>query len=81
MRLAQGGDDRVLPLRGEDRLEPELGDPLLTPALADRRLGACAAEERACPGRVPGAALVVADPPAPASNTASRTGSSASRGT
>ena len=31
MRVAQRGDDLVLPLLGEDRLEPELGDALLRP--------------------------------------------------
>ena len=63
MRVAQRRDDGVLPLRREDRLEPELGDALLPPRLPDRRRRARAAAERARALGVPGAALVVADPP------------------
>src|SRR5207244_11339309 len=54
--------DVVLPVGGEDRLEPQLGDALLPPCLPHVRIGAGAAEERARAGRVPRAALVVADP-------------------
>src|SRR5207253_9362710 len=62
MRLAQRADDLVLTLDRIDRLEPELRDALLAPALADRRVRRLAPEERAGALRVPGAALVVADP-------------------
>src|SRR5205085_7196211 len=55
--------DHLVVARGrEDRLEPELRHALLAAGLADRRRGAFPAEEGAGPLRVPGAALVVADP-------------------
>ena len=54
-----------MPLLGIDGLETELGNTLLPPALADRRRRPFAAEVRAGSGRVPGAVLVLADPPGP----------------
>ena len=65
MRLAQGPDDLRLPLRRVDGLEPQFGNALLLPTLPHGRLRALTAEE--CPRalRVPGAPLVVADPPGP----------------
>src|SRR5262245_46742642 len=63
MRAAQSSNDVLVPLLGEDRLEPELDHPLLLPHLTDRRIRSGEPPERARPVRVPGAALVVADPP------------------
>ena len=56
-------DDLLESIDGDNRLDAELRDSLLSPALADRRIRALPAEEGARPGRVPRAALVLADPP------------------
>src|SRR2546423_10332012 len=63
MGAAQGRDHLVVARRREDRLEPELRDTLFPARLTDRWRSALAAEERAGARGVPGAALVVADPP------------------
>ena len=63
MRAPQCGDYFFLQLFREDRLEPQLRNPFLPPGLTQRRLRSLAAEEGAGSLRVPGAALVVADPP------------------
>src|SRR5688572_12484581 len=63
MCIAQRPHDLRLALFRVDGLEPQLGDPLLSPTLPDRRVGALASEERPRPFRVPGAPLVIADPP------------------
>ena len=57
----------LVPKKGEPvmmvyGLEAQLRHALLASALAERRIGPLAAEERAGPRRVPGAAFVVADP-------------------
>ena len=62
MREPERLEDLLDPVGRNDRLDPELGDVLLPPALPDRRIRLLAAEERARSGRVPGAALVLADP-------------------
>jgi hypothetical protein len=51
-------------LFGNDDLDAILVDAFLLPHFADCRIGALAGQERARPGRVPRAALVVADPAA-----------------
>ena len=51
-------------LFGNDDLDAILVDAFLLPHLADCRIGALTGQERASPGRVPRAALVVADPAA-----------------
>ena len=57
-------DDRVADTGcGDDRLDAELGHALLATRFAESRVCALAAEERPYARRVPGAALVVADPP------------------
>src|SRR5581483_9506476 len=63
VRGPQRGEDVREPLGGHDRLDAQLGDALLAAGPAERRARPLPAEEGARPGRVPGAALVRADPP------------------
>ena len=65
VRARERRHDLVLKLGRKNRLEPELGDPLLAARPPHARRRPLAAEERARALRVPGAALVVADPPGP----------------
>src|SRR5215218_6692492 len=62
MRVKQGAYDLVLPLRRVDGLETDFGHALFLPLFTDRRSRSLAAEERPGSVRVPGAALVRADP-------------------
>ena len=79
--LRRAAIDRVLPLLGEDGLEPQLGDPLLTARARRWPVEPAPPRNVPVPVRVPGAALRSRQSdPAPAANSASRTGSRASRG-
>src|SRR5207249_7652981 len=62
LRRAKRLHDLDLTLFGKDGLEPQLGDALFAALLSDDGVGALAAEEGARALRVPGAALVLADP-------------------
>jgi hypothetical protein len=62
MRCEQRGDDRLDAVAWNDGLDAQLRRPLLLARRADGRLDPFAAQERACSSRVPGAALIVADP-------------------
>ena len=63
MRLDQRRDDVLQPVDRYHRLDPELGNVLLSSPLPDCRIGVPPAEERPGSRGVPGAALVLADPP------------------
>src|SRR5262245_16693023 len=63
MRCDERAQDVGEPLRRHDGLDAQLGNAFLLPRLAHRRVCAFTAEERPCPGGVPRAALVVANPP------------------
>src|SRR5947207_3290565 len=62
MRRSECRDDLLLELGRIHRLEPILGHALLATATPDGWVRAFPAEERPRPGRVPRAALVLADP-------------------